>query len=199
MIKKFVRILPFLVIMLLGGMFSYYFIETPLHEFGHYTFAYAFNKTDIANFTFPYKEAFVTDPFATLHPSLNYKYPMNQSYSIPQIFLISFGGFLFELIYFVIIVTVLYKILLKRKVINFYLASIIIGFYIMFFNMLIGWFDITNINTDVFKVILTFPNIYLGLTFSLAVEFITAIVYIKLLWRFSKDYFTKLNKSYPFR
>jgi magnesium-transporting ATPase (P-type) len=187
--------------MLISGSFSYYLIQTPVHEFGHFTFAYAFNKTAIANFSFPLKEAFTTiDPFVSLHPSLNYKYPMIESFSIPQVFVISFAGYLFELVYFVVLIVVLDKLLKKeiKSMKRFYLISIIMGFYIMSFNIFIAWFDITNPNADVYKVILTFPSMYAGLAFALIVDSVTAFLYIKFLKKFSQSYFTKLNKIIPF-
>lgn len=196
--KKFTRVLPFLIVMLISGSFSYYFIQTPIHEFGHFVFAYTFNKTAIANFSFPIKEALLTtDPFTTLHPSVNYKNPMNQSFTIPQIFIIAFAGYLFELVYFVALILVLNKLLKKEinSIKMLYLISVIMGFYIISFNIFIAWFDITNLNSDVYKVILASPNIYAGLAFALVVDAATVFLYIKFLMRLSKLYFGSLRKT----
>ncbi|MEM5778045.1 MAG: hypothetical protein QXD43_00965 [Candidatus Aenigmatarchaeota archaeon] len=173
------------LVVLISSIFSYYFIQVLIHELGHYTFAYAFNKTAIANFSFPVLEALTTlNPSASFYPAVNYKDPMIKSFSITQIFLISFAGYFFELIYFVFLVLVLEK-LLKKKF-KLYMA-IPFGFYLSTFSMFVGWFNVANINADVYKIILTFPNIYLGLAFVLIVEALTIFFYFKYLIKFSKN------------
>ncbi len=198
MIKRidlFKKQMPFLAIMLLSALVSYDFIQMPLHEVGHYTFAYAFNSTGIANLSYPIKENLM-NPFAAVNPAVNYKVPMIQSFSVAQIGVISFAGFLFEIFYWLLLILLLDKILLKRmkSVKSSYITSIFFGFYISSMFMLYGWFGITNINSDVYKVILSFPNTYEGLIFTLAVEFGIAIAYIKFLIKFSKEFFFRLKR-----
>jgi hypothetical protein len=187
------KILPFLAVMIVSGFLSYYLVQTPLHELGHYVFAYSYNKTAVANISLPYEKLLTLDVTVIVHPAVNYNCPMITCYSIPQIFIISFAGYLFELLYLVSLIFII-QILLKRarRKSIIYLTSVFVGFYIIAITILGGWFDFTNPNADLYKIILSSPNIYLGLGIVLAVEILTVVFYIRNLMSLSRKYFNNI-------
>ena len=195
-IKK--RILfPFLLVILISGFLGYYIIQTPLHEMGHYVFAYAFNQNAIKGVSLPYEKLSGASLIDVVSASVNYSYPMTDSFSIPQIFLIAFAGFLFELAYMTGVMFIIRKLLSGVKSIGgIYLVSILFGFYMMSFTILAGWFNIFNPNADVYKIVLSSPSIYTGILVVSAAEVFAAFYYMVNIRNVSKNYLATIKKIY---
>ena len=195
-IKK--RILfPFLLVILSSGFLGYYLIQAPLHEMGHYAFAYVFNQEAVSGISLPYEKLTGASLLDVVGASVDYNCPMIDCFSIPQIFLVAFGGFLFELAYATAILIFIRKLLGRAKSIGaFHLTSILFGFYMLSFTMLAGWFNIFNPNADVYKVVLSSPGIYTGILIVVAVEVFATFSYAINIRNISRDYLSSLKEIY---
>jgi len=138
-----------LTFLLAGLIIGWLFLDTPVHELGHYSFAYFFNKSAIEGLYYSPVDvlmgliSFKNLTNGTILAYVKYHGDVFEVFSEPQALLVLLGGLIFELTFFGLVLIALYKLSNKYKKrknkANLYVRGFLGGIILSMVVMAGGW------------------------------------------------------------